>query len=61
MRLQLADDLKVIIEQEKLLEIPVEWASEDLVMAQYLNRGSGNAYDFSQRENSNNLARVFLV
>lgn len=54
MRLQLADDLKVIIEQEKLLEIPVEWASEDLVMTQYLNRGFGNAYDFSQRENSNN-------
>jgi hypothetical protein len=51
MKLQLAHDLKGTVEQENSLEIPVEWTSEDVVMAQYLNRGFGNAYDFSQREN----------
>jgi hypothetical protein len=48
MKLQFADDLKETIEQEKDLEIPVEWASKDDVAAQYLNRAFGNAYDFSQ-------------
>lgn len=55
MKLQLADDLKGIIEQEKLLDIPVQWASEDVVLDQYLNRGFGNAYDFSQGENAHKL------
>ncbi|KAJ5810463.1 uncharacterized protein N7503_002681 [Penicillium pulvis] len=54
MNLQLADDLKGTIEQEKLLEVPVQWASEDVVLDQYLNRGFGNAYDFSQGENTLN-------
>lgn len=52
MKLQLADDLKAVIENEKSLEIPVEWASKDAVDAQYLNRAFGNAYDFSQGVNS---------
>lgn len=48
MKLQLANDLKGTIEQERLLEIPVKWASEDFVAAQYLNKNFGNAYDFNQ-------------
>lgn len=52
MKIQLADDLKGTIEQEKLLEIPVQWTSEDVVLDQYLNRGFGNAYDFSQGESA---------
>ena len=48
MKLQFADDLKDIIENEQSLEIPVEWASKDTVQDQYLQRAFGNAYDFSQ-------------
>lgn len=48
MRLQLADDLKPLVEKETSLEIPVEWASKATVADQYLNRAFGNAYDFSQ-------------
>ena len=48
MKLQLADDLKEIVESETTLEIPVDWASKEAVAEQYLNRAFGNAYDFSQ-------------
>ncbi|KAJ5128487.1 hypothetical protein N7448_002207 [Penicillium atrosanguineum] len=48
MKLQLADDLKEIVESEMSLEIPVDWASKDAVAEQYLNRAFGNAYNFSQ-------------
>lgn len=48
MKLQFADNLKEIIQGEKSLEIPVEWASKAAVNEQYLNRAFGNAYDFSQ-------------
>lgn len=48
MKLQFADDLKDIVEGERSLEIPVEWAPKAAVNEQYLNRAFGNAYDFSQ-------------
>jgi hypothetical protein len=48
MKLELADDLKSVIEKQKDLEIPVNWVSESEAMKRYLNRGFGNAYDFSQ-------------
>lgn len=48
MKLQFADDLNDIVQGERSLEIPVEWASNTVVNEQYLNRAFGNAYDFSQ-------------
>ncbi|RJE21384.1 Phytanoyl-CoA dioxygenase family protein [Aspergillus sclerotialis] len=48
MKLNLADDLKPVLEENTDLEIPVQWASRDEVAAQYLKRAYGNAYDFSQ-------------
>ena len=48
MKLQLADNLREIVESERSLEIPVEWVSQATVTEQYLNRAYGNAYDFSQ-------------
>ncbi|KAJ5108813.1 hypothetical protein N7456_005488 [Penicillium angulare] len=52
MKLEFADDLKETIEEEKDLEIPVEWVSKNDVAGQYLNRAFGNAYDFSQGSRS---------
>ncbi|KAL2871726.1 phytanoyl-CoA dioxygenase family protein [Aspergillus lucknowensis] len=48
MKLELADDLKPLIEGHRDLEIPVSWVSESEATSRYLNRGFGNAYDFNQ-------------
>lgn len=48
MKLQFCNDLKPLVENQKDLEIPVEWESKENVTQQYLNRAFGNAYDFSQ-------------
>jgi hypothetical protein len=48
MKLELADDLKFMVERQTDLEVPVNWVSELEVMERYLNRGFGNAYDFNQ-------------
>lgn len=48
MKLRFADDLKGIIEFQKSLDLPVEWMTEAEVLAQYLHRGYGNAYNFNQ-------------
>jgi ectoine hydroxylase-related dioxygenase (phytanoyl-CoA dioxygenase family) len=53
MRLELGEDVKPILEdlerEGKLgLDVPVDWASREAVLAGYLNRGFGNSYDFSQ-------------
>lgn len=50
MKLQFAEDLQDMVENEKTLEIPVRWASRSDAAEQYLNRAFGNAYDFSQGE-----------
>ncbi|KAE8341572.1 hypothetical protein BDV24DRAFT_151209 [Aspergillus arachidicola] len=49
MRLEFAEDLKPLVEEETGLEIPVDWVTESEAMSRYLNRGFGNSYDFSQR------------
>ncbi|KAE8354413.1 hypothetical protein BDV28DRAFT_156248 [Aspergillus coremiiformis] len=49
MRLELAEDLKPLIEKEGDLEIPVDWVTGSEALSRYLNRGFGNSYDFSQR------------
>ncbi|RDK45842.1 hypothetical protein M752DRAFT_317652 [Aspergillus phoenicis ATCC 13157] len=48
MRLELAEELRPMVERETGLEIPVDWVSEKEALARYLNRGFGNEYDFSQ-------------
>ncbi|KAB8258618.1 hypothetical protein BDV32DRAFT_159886 [Aspergillus pseudonomiae] len=49
MRLEFAEDLKPLVENETGLETPVNWVTESEAMSRYLNRGFGNSYDFSQR------------
>lgn len=48
MKLELAGDLKQILESEKELQIPVSWVSKKKAVENYLNRGFGNSYDFGQ-------------
>ena len=48
MKLELSDSLQPMIENEQKLEIPVHWVTESEAMTRYMNRGYGNAYDFSQ-------------
>ncbi|OJJ69861.1 hypothetical protein ASPBRDRAFT_56642 [Aspergillus brasiliensis CBS 101740] len=48
MRLELAEELRPVVERKTRLEVPVDWVAEEEAMARYLNRGFGNAYDFSQ-------------
>lgn len=48
MRLELAEELRPMVERETGLEIPVDWVFEEEALARYLNRGFGNEYDFSQ-------------
>ncbi|KAK5119201.1 hypothetical protein LTR85_007815 [Meristemomyces frigidus] len=48
MKLELADELKPIIEQQSDLQIPVDWVTKEEAQKRYLNRGFGNSYDFGQ-------------
>lgn len=48
MKLELSDSLRPAIKSEQNLEIPVHWVTESEAMTRYMNRGYGNAYDFSQ-------------
>ena len=48
MRLELAEELRPVVEGETRLEVPVNWVSEEQALERYLNRGFGNEYDFSQ-------------
>ncbi|OJJ64001.1 hypothetical protein ASPSYDRAFT_84035 [Aspergillus sydowii CBS 593.65] len=48
MKLEFADDLKETIQGQSKLEVPVDWVSREEALSRYLNRGFGNAYDFSQ-------------
>lgn len=48
MKLELSESVKPIIARETRLDIPVHWVAEEEALERYLNRGFGNAYDFSQ-------------
>jgi hypothetical protein len=48
MRVELAEEIKPLVEQSKELDIRVDWVSESEALEQYLNRGFGNSYDFNQ-------------
>ena len=50
MRLELAEDIKPIVEGQNMLEVPANWMSEEVANESYLNRGFGNSYDFRQDE-----------
>lgn len=43
--MELADDLKEIVEEQADLEIPVDWVSKEKALNRYLNRQFGNGYD----------------
>ena len=48
MRLELADEVKPTIDEQAMLDVPVDWVSEQVASDRYLNRGFGNSYDFRQ-------------
>jgi hypothetical protein len=49
MKLELADDLRPVIENQTNVEVPVDWVTKPEAISRYLNRGFGNAYDFNQQ------------
>ena len=50
MNLELAEEIKPVIDEETSLEVTVDWVSEKESQERYLNRGFGNSYDFRQLE-----------
>ena len=48
MKVELAEELKPLVDECKDLEIPAKFVSEKEAMEGYLNRGFGNSYDFNQ-------------
>ena len=48
MKVELAEELKPLVDGCKDLEIPTNFVSEKKAMERYLNRGFGNSYDFNQ-------------
>jgi ectoine hydroxylase-related dioxygenase (phytanoyl-CoA dioxygenase family) len=49
MKLELAEDLRPVIESQADVEVPVDWVTKPEAISRYLNRGFGNAYDFNQQ------------
>lgn len=50
MKLELAKEIKSMIDEQSLLDVPVDWISEQTALDRYLNRGFGNSYDFRQED-----------
>lgn len=53
MRLEFGSSIKPVLDKLEDtgalgLDIPVDWVSDEEAMSNYLNRGFGNSYDFSQ-------------
>ena len=48
MRLEFGEGIKPLIEAENHLDVKVTFVPEEEVRENYLNRGFGNVYDFSQ-------------
>ena len=48
MRLEFAEEVKPLIDQQTILDVPSDWVSERDAQDSYLNRGFGNSYDFNQ-------------
>ena len=50
MRLEFAEEIKPLINGQNMLDVPVDWVSDEFATEGYLNRGFGNSYDFRQIE-----------
>jgi len=48
MKLELAETLKDIVGEEKDLDLPVKWISEEAAASDYLQRGFGSSFDLTQ-------------
>ena len=48
MRVEFGESVKSFIDQEKMLDVRVDYVSEEEAERTYLDRGFGNSYDFSQ-------------
>lgn len=48
MKVELAEELRPLVDERKDLEIPTNFVSEKEAMDRYLDRGFGNSYDFNQ-------------
>jgi hypothetical protein len=48
MRLELAEDIKPMVQRLEELDVRADWLSESEALDKYLNRGFGNSYDFNQ-------------
>ena len=48
MRLELAEELKPLVDGTGDLDVRADFVSEGKILEKYLNRGFGNSYDFGQ-------------
>jgi hypothetical protein len=48
MRLELAEEIRPLIDDGGDLDVRADFVSESEALGRYLNRGFGNSYDFSQ-------------
>jgi hypothetical protein len=48
MKLELADSLTGIVDEERTLELPVKWITEEEALANYLQRGYGGDFHLTQ-------------
>lgn len=48
MRVEFGEGVRPLIEQEKMLDVRVNYVSDERAARSYLDRGFGNSYDFSQ-------------
>lgn len=46
--MEFSESVKLLIEQEPMLDVRVDYVSEQEAERTYLDRGFGNSYDFSQ-------------
>ena len=48
MKLELAETVKDLLQEEQKLEIPVNWVSEEAALGNYLQQGYGGAFNLTQ-------------
>jgi hypothetical protein len=48
MKLELAEEIKPIVQKVTDLDVRADYVSEAEALESYLNRGFGNSYDFGQ-------------
>ena len=50
MRLELAEETEPLVRGTKDLDVRANFVTQDHALRNYLNRGFGNSYDFSQSQ-----------